>query len=412
MLTLILRRPAFRRLFLAGSISLIGDWLSFVAVSLLSMDRGGGVRSLALAYAAHALPLALFAPIAGVTADRFDRRRVLLTAQITQAALTLLMALAAVRGAVGAVQALVFVRGVVAAFVAPAETAALRHTVQEDELLRANALVSSAWSVTLVMGMLMGGAVAMLGPGIAMLLDASTFVVAALLLRGLPPLRSSNEEPHKGSPFTVIAAVPSDMMVALRHALARADLARRVFGKAPVAIAGGAGFIALNLIAGKGALFVSAAASIGVLQAVRGAGTGLGPWFVSALPKRLYALADHGAVALTMVGVALLPLVGSAPLVIAASLAWGMGGGSNWVLSSEGLQRLAPDAMMGRLASVDELATTTSAVLGALLAAEIIERTGSIGAAAMVASAIGGAMWWWLWRERAGDARQEAAIAG
>src|SRR5262245_23484063 len=100
MLRLLRLRPAFRRLWLAGIVSLVADWLGFVAVSLLALDRGGGPGALALVLAVHALPHALFAPIAGAIADRFDRRRVLLAAPIAQASLTALMALAAARGEV------------------------------------------------------------------------------------------------------------------------------------------------------------------------------------------------------------------------------------------------------------------------------------------------------------------------
>jgi hypothetical protein len=46
-----------------------------------------------------------------------------------------------------------------------------------------------------------------------------------------------------------------------------------------------------------------------------------------------------------------------------------MGAGSNCVLSSAGLQRLAPDALTGRLASIDELSWTIGMAMGALFAA-------------------------------------------
>src|SRR4051812_27969054 len=154
--------PQLRRLWLASTISLLGDWLSFVAVSLLALDRGGGASSLAVVLAVHALPRALLAPLAGTLADRFDRRRVLVGAAVVQAALTALMALAALAGAVLAVQALVLARSAVGAFVVPAETAALRGVVPEEDLLRANTLLSSTWSVTYVAGMALGGVLAAL----------------------------------------------------------------------------------------------------------------------------------------------------------------------------------------------------------------------------------------------------------
>jgi MFS family permease len=172
MLSLLRRRPAFRRLWIAASASLIGDWLSFVAISLLAMDRGGGALSLALVFAVHALPHALFTPISGVVADRLDRRTVLIVVPLVQAALTVAMALAAGSGMVWLVQMLVLVRSAGTAFMVPAEAAALRHTVEPGELVPANAILSGTWSITYIAGMVLGGAIASLGAVPAILIDA------------------------------------------------------------------------------------------------------------------------------------------------------------------------------------------------------------------------------------------------
>jgi len=408
MLRLLRTHPLFRRLWLAGTISLVGDWLSLVAVALLALDRGGGARSLALVLAAHALPQALLAPVAGVVADRFDRRRVLLAAPLAQAALTLLMALAAARGAVLAVQALVLARSAVSAFVVPAEAAALRRTVPEAELLRANGLLSGTWSVTYVAGMALGGALATLGPATAMLLDALTFAAAAALLRGLPALVP--ERGPKARAAGVAAAFADDLTAAYRYAADRPALFRKVFGKAPIALAGGAGWVTVHLLADGLRPLGTAALSLGVLQAVRGAGTGIGPALASALPRRFEGGTDQAAAALTFAAIAALPAATSAPALLMIALLWGMGTGTNWVLSSAGVQERAPDGMVGRLASMDELGTTAALVAGALLGAEVVTRAGSPLAAAGVGAVLGASAWAWLWRRREGAAA--VAMAG
>ncbi len=65
---LIVARPEFRRLWLSGVVSLTGDWLGFVAVSLLTLGSGGGALGLAILLAAHMLPHALLAPVAAAAA--------------------------------------------------------------------------------------------------------------------------------------------------------------------------------------------------------------------------------------------------------------------------------------------------------------------------------------------------------
>jgi MFS family permease len=397
MVSLLRRRPAFRRLWFASTASLVGDWLGFVAISLLAIDRGGGAFSLALVFAVHSLPRALLTPVAGVVADRFDRRRLLITVPLLQAVLTAAMALAAARGLLPLVQVLVLVRSAGTAFMMPAETAALRHTVEPEELLPANAILSGTWSVTYVAGMALGGAIAVLGPVPAILIDASSFLIAAALLQGLPSMRvepASSPAPARLS--QLLATVPRDLWTALLHVARRPELLRAVFIKAPVALAGGAGWVVLNLVADHEQPFGSAAVSLGVLQAVRGAGTGLGPAAVSRFPHggRAAKVVEHLVIVLAFVAIALFPHARHAPALLAiVALAWGMGTGSNWVLSSAAMQRLSPDQMIGRLSSLDELSGTSAMVASALLGGALIERGSSLITVASLGPALGLLLW-------------------
>ncbi|MGZ3450990.1 MAG: MFS transporter [Polyangiales bacterium] len=373
MIALLTRRPAFARLWLAGVISLVGDWLSFVAVSMLAVEHGGGALDLAWMLVAHTVPGALLSPVAGAFADRFDRRRLLVTAAMAQAALTVAMAFAALRGAVLAVQILVFVRGAVAGFVPPSEASALPRVVEQDELLPANALVSSTWSVAYVAGMALGGALATLGKAVAIGLDALSFVLAAALLVGLPAM------PAPGKAVEVraaIAAVPRDMLAAVRIAYERPSLLRAVLRKGTLATAGGASWLALNLVAASLHPFGSAALSLGVLQALRGAGTGVGPALASwAVRRGLRAEGiAHTADVVALGSMAIFIGASRTPAILAfAALSWGIGSGSNWVLSTVATQRLAPEGTLGRLTALDELFAATMLAASACIAARWID---------------------------------------
>ncbi len=405
MLRLLRARPLFRRLWLASTLSLVGDWLSFVAVSLLAIEHGGGALALATVLAVHSLPHALVTPLAGVITDHVDRRKLLVLAPLFQGGLTLLMALFAWRGDVLAVQGLLLARGAFTAFVVSAETAALRHTVETDELTAANALVSGTWSLTYVVGMALGGAIAVLGPTPAILLDAVSFFAAASLLRGLPPMRPERRG-ERPSVLGVLRRIPEDIMSALRLAAGRQSLFRAVFSKAPVAVAGGAGWVVLNLVAGRTAAFGAGALALGLLQAVRGAGTGLGPIVVAKLPakSRVVALAPHLSVAASFTGIALFPMVEKVPvLLLVAALVWGMGSGANWVLSSAALQRLAPDSHIGRLASLDDLTMTAAMIAGAFGGAAVLEGGAGAAVAGAGGALIAAAGWVWLWTRGTGE---------
>jgi MFS family permease len=405
MFELLLRRPSFRALWAAGSISLIGDWLGFVAISRLALDQNGGPITLALVFAAHILPHTWAMPITGVIADRVDRRQLLVIVPILQAILTVAMAMVASRGALVPLQALVIVRATFAACMPPAEAAALRHTVEPSDLVRANALLSSTWSVAYVAGMALGGAIAVLGPTMALLLDATSFAVAALLATSLPPMPAPSDGRAKDVRAFVLT-VPRDLKNAFEHARLRPTLFRAMLGKAPVALGGGAGWILLNLVADQSKPLGTAAISLGILQAVRGAGTGIGPvcvaWFSrGATPSRNI---ERLAVFISFLSIVFFTWIQSPPVaLLAITLLWGIGTGTNWVLSSANLQRLAPDDMIGRLSSLDELCTTACLVLGAILAAWLLEVGLTMPEVAIIGTGLGMVLFVWL------DQRQRAA---
>jgi len=88
----VLRIPAFRRLWNAMSFSSFGDWLGLLATTALAQQLAGGdyaTANFAIAgvFIARLLPSVILGPIAGVIADRFDRKRVMVIGDILRAAL-------------------------------------------------------------------------------------------------------------------------------------------------------------------------------------------------------------------------------------------------------------------------------------------------------------------------------------
>ena len=84
LLQLLRRNADFRRLFLASVVSLGGDWFAYVAVSGLVIDDTGREGAGALVFAASVLPVFLAAPLAGVIADRVDRKRLMIAADLAR----------------------------------------------------------------------------------------------------------------------------------------------------------------------------------------------------------------------------------------------------------------------------------------------------------------------------------------
>lgn len=372
---LFVSRPEWRRLWLAESLSLIGDWFSLVAVSVVSLKAsGGGVLALAVSLGAHLLPQALLAPLSGLFADRFDRRRILIGASLIEAALTLAMLGSVALSSIGWLQLFLFLRASVSAFRAPASGAALPRLVHSDEIGTANSVGAVTWSIAFAAGMALGGFATQVSPLFALGIDALTFLGGALLLTRLPSL-PAREPSLVVSPTGALRTALGELREALALG-AGVELREHVFGKMPIAFMAGAGWILLNLIAQSGGWFGGGAATLGVLQAVRGMGTGIGPIVAVTLTERgvRRGFVEHGAIASVVIGLVVLATTEDPWLSLSGALLWGSGAGANWVLTTTRIQERGPTPFLGRLLALDSLSFTIAMSVSAYSSALFLDR--------------------------------------
>lgn len=392
-LRLLRARPLFAVFLLSEAISLAGDWFGVVAVSVLAIRQGAGTGAFAvgLTLALHDLPMAAVRPFAGVLADRFDRRSLLLWVHVVQGFLTVGMTLAAGAGWLGVVQGLILARSLVAGLDWPARAGALRRLVGEDELIEANAAGGVVWSTSFAVGMSLGGLVASYGPTLALGCDAASFFAAAVLLLWMPRMPTAGA----GALGEALLRVAGDLRDAVRVAGADPRLLEVVLAKAPFGLAGGTGVVLLNVVADAHPFAGTGPATLGLLQAVRGVGTGLFPLAASGLLRRgvplgaLWVLTAAGGFG-GMLGFG--GATGPAALV-AATLLWGGGIGSNWMLASAELQRRARDEVIGRLSGLDIFLVELLFGLSALLGGAAIERWGPWTA---LGTSVGAGLGLWL----------------
>jgi MFS family permease len=195
MKALLIRRPEFRRLWLGDVISYLGDWLAYVAISLVVLDSGHSLLALAMVFVSHFLPQLVLAPLSGILADRFDRRSVMVVSNLTQGVLALGVAGAAAAGSLLWIQVLLLLRVSAGVFFVPAQSAAMARVVSPDELDPAHALGATTWSVMFAAGVGLGGLLtAWVGPTLAIVIDGFTFFAAAAVLAGLPALPPERQE--------------------------------------------------------------------------------------------------------------------------------------------------------------------------------------------------------------------------
>jgi MFS family permease len=193
---MVLRERNFRRFFFGYATSLIGTSMSSVAVAFAVLDNGGTDADLGYVFAAGIVPQVIFMLGGGVIADRFGRRRVMLTAD---AARCCAQAAFAATLFVGRPQIWVFIllaglRGAGDAFFGPALSGLTVDIASADNRADANALLSVAQSTARVAGPALAGIlVAVAGPATVIACDAASYgaSVAALAMLRLPAALST-----------------------------------------------------------------------------------------------------------------------------------------------------------------------------------------------------------------------------
>ena len=171
-----------RRLALARLVSLGGGSAAYIALVAAIYGETGSALWVSAAIFSSVVASVLSAPFAGWVGDRFDRRRVLITADLAAAAVSLAMAATASHAA--ALVVLLGVSSVVQSPFEPASAAALPNVVPKADVPRANALVGATSSAGYLVGPLLGGVVLGLGatPAAVFVVDAASFVFSALVV--------------------------------------------------------------------------------------------------------------------------------------------------------------------------------------------------------------------------------------
>jgi MFS family permease len=276
-LELLRRNRDFRLVWLGQVVSQLGDWFNTIALYTLVLDLTGSAGAVGFLLVARFVPGFVLGPLAGVVADRFSRRTVMIVTDLLRAGVVLGFLLVGRPEDLWLVYVLTVLQLGLSTFFEPARAAAIPSIVSERELIPANAISSVTWSAMLTLGAAVGGEVtALFGARSAFVLDSLTYLLSALLIAAvrLPP-RPARERRR----LTVARALGlSDTLEGMRYVWRRP----RVFALLMVKPAWGlgGGILALLAVFGERIFPVggSTARGISILYAARGVGTALGPF--------------------------------------------------------------------------------------------------------------------------------------
>lgn len=148
------RNRDFVRMWVALTISYLGDFFSIFAIPLLVFTLTGSALQTGLSLAFGTLPYVVVSPFAGVLVDRADRRRVMVWTRMAEAVLIGGIPVASVLGwlTLGHVYAAGFLAGCSAVVFGAATLSAIPNLVTQDQLVPANALQQTSLSVCSLVG--------------------------------------------------------------------------------------------------------------------------------------------------------------------------------------------------------------------------------------------------------------------
>jgi Na+/melibiose symporter-like transporter len=221
-------RRDLRLVLSAGTISLTGDWVLVIGLIYRVYAVTGSTVASALTMASSFAPQVLLGAVAGVFADRWDRKRTMIVANLLLAAGLLPLLLVHGAGQVWIVFVVMFAEGSVKQFFSPAQQALVPRLVPDDELLAANALNGQVSNASRLAGSAIGGILVAAG-GLAgvTLTDAASFVGSAVLLALVRTSgQAAGPEPSGGQVRSGLRRIGAELRAGLglsvRHRVLRA----------------------------------------------------------------------------------------------------------------------------------------------------------------------------------------------
>jgi MFS family permease len=366
-LRVLTRNRDFRRLFAAELVIFGGDWFVLIPLlTLLPKLTGSGLWG-GLVLAADTGILAILLPFTGTVADRLDRRRVMLTANLAGILAVLALLLVRSAGTAWLAVAAVGAYAVAKAFYTPAAGAALPNLVDAEDLPAANAIAGSAWGTMLVIGASLGGVVAAaVGPYTCFVVTVVCLISAVALVW---PIRRPMQADRDGEPPAHPLAAIGE---AMRYIVHRPRVAALVTVKSAVGLGNGV-LTAFPLLAS--AVFHIGPTGTGLLFAARGAGALVGPLLLRRVLLRRSWLLPGLAVSMAIYGLAYLSVAAAPWYVLALALVMvaHTAGGGNWAMSSYALQVEVPDGLRGRVFATDMMLATLAVSVSQLIIGTMVD---------------------------------------
>jgi MFS family permease len=371
----------FRRLWIAQIVSEIGDWFYTLAIYTLLLQLTGRASSVAFALVLQVLPHTFMSATSGVVNDRISRKRVMIIADLTRMVIVASMLLVRSASTVWLVYPLLLLETVMVSFFEPARTSVIPNITSREDLVLANTISSTTWSINLVLGAALGGVTAaFLGRDAVFILNALSFLVSALFIRSM-----HFTEPHvTAAPFRMGELIDfSPVLEGIRYIRRERKLLLTVFVKAGLFVIGPS-WIVFTVMGQRefpvhwNGLSPQRGAMLGMslLMGARGIGALLGPFltahWAAHYERRLRLGILFGFLA-DSVGYAALGIASHLWMACLFVILAHFGGSMIWVFSTTLLQLGSEDRFRGRVFATELAFSMLTIAVGAYLAGWFVD---------------------------------------
>jgi MFS family permease len=377
------RNRNFRLLTASQAISAVGDMVSITALPLLVLGLTGSGVAMGTVFAIGAVADFAVALYAGALADRIDRKRMMVVADVGRAVLTALIPLSIVLG--GPTMAVVLLvaapMALLRSFFRAGYIASVPAIAGRQHLARANGILETVSSTSSVLGPLVAGfLIAAIGAGLTLAVDALSFAISAV---GLFLMSSTIRAPSTGAPTRIVDDIREGVSFVahdrvLRVLIAYFALFSMLVGPVVVALA-----VRLTRDLGEGP------GAYGAVIAAFGVGTIGGGLLAARLGRRmnvpLVFFAGVAAEGLASIGIA---LSDSLLLILVLAAITGVGESVVTIVYITARAARAPDALLGRVGSTARMVSLGLAPIGFVVAGLLIDSVGGTATIAILGVAM------------------------
>ena len=374
------RWPAFRMIWVANLVSALGSMIQSIAAAWLMTDLTDSHLLVALVQASIVIPVLFIGVFAGVLADNYDRRKVMLGANLGMAAVSAVLAALAWLEVVAPWSLLLMTLLIGCGFAlnGPAWQASVRLQVPHEDLPQAISLNSIAFNMARSVGPAIGGVLLSLsGPKLAFTVNALSYALMIAVLLRWRPRATGRRDKH-----AVFPAIGAALRFCANSSPIRRVLARGfAFGLGATAYQALIPLVVREQVGGNETDF-------GLVLGAFGVGSVLTALWIGPARRRLGPQTIvSGAMAVSALSLAGLAWSASVPQAMAASLF--AGGGQVAALTSlnVSMQLRSPEEILGRCLAIFQALAFGGFAVGSWVWGMVSD------AAGLLPALLGGALW-------------------